>query len=104
MTLSIPTEYEAIIHEAVASGAFASPEEAVKHALSLLAEEHEERKVNNPESPRLSEKERQKRLKSFEKWLASKGERIRRARKFREWAGRQLPGGHCVDDSRESIY
>lgn len=87
MTLLIPAEYEAILQEAVASGAFATPEEALQRALKLLAEENEEKKANNPVTPRLSEEERQKRLKNFEKWLATR-----------------KPAGHFVDDSRESIY
>lgn len=44
MTLLIPAEYEAILQEAVASGAFATPEEALQRALKLLAEENEEKR------------------------------------------------------------
>jgi Arc/MetJ-type ribon-helix-helix transcriptional regulator len=36
MTIDVPDDFEAIIHRAVASGAFGSPEEAVRHALTLL--------------------------------------------------------------------
>jgi Arc/MetJ-type ribon-helix-helix transcriptional regulator len=43
MTIDVPEDFEAIIHRAVASGAFGSPEEAVCHALTLL--QHEQRAV-----------------------------------------------------------
>lgn len=39
MTLDVPAEFEEIIRNAVASGAFASPEDAVRHALRLLEQE-----------------------------------------------------------------
>ena len=44
MTLDVPAEYEEIIRQAVASGAFSSPEEAVRHALELL--QHEQKKAD----------------------------------------------------------
>ena len=39
MTLDVPSDYEDILHNAVASGAFPSPEAALRHALDLLAAE-----------------------------------------------------------------
>ena len=41
MTIDVPTPYEEIIRKAVASGAFKSPEEAVRHALVLLEREQQ---------------------------------------------------------------
>lgn len=82
MTLSLPSEYEAIVKDLVDRGAFASPEEAVKHALDLLAAE-------------------QQRNKQIER---SREERRKRAKRFRQWAESNPPAGHFVDDSRESIY
>lgn len=86
MSLSIPAEYEAMIREAVASGEFATPEEAVKHALELLTQERQAKKAI-PQAPRLSKEERQKRLRLLEEWINTRE-----------------PAGHFVDDSRESIY
>ena len=39
MTLDVPAEYEEVIRNAVASGAFKTPEDAVRHALCLLEQE-----------------------------------------------------------------
>jgi Arc/MetJ-type ribon-helix-helix transcriptional regulator len=39
MTLDVPAEYENVIRKAVASGAFKSPEEAMRHAFALLERE-----------------------------------------------------------------
>ena len=39
MTLVIPNEFEAVLKKAVASGAFASEADALRHALGLLARE-----------------------------------------------------------------
>lgn len=80
MTLDVPSEYEAVIQQAVASGAFANPEAALRHALDLLA-------VEQSVSEAIVEKRRQK--------LSDK---------FREWVDSHPPVNHFVDDSRESIY
>ena len=37
MTLDVPNEYEEVLRNAVASGDFANEEEALRHALELLA-------------------------------------------------------------------
>lgn len=42
MTLNIPSEYENVIRQAVANGAFARPEDALAHALQLFAQEQRE--------------------------------------------------------------
>ncbi|MCC9631849.1 hypothetical protein LOC68_25925 [Blastopirellula sp. JC732] len=65
------------MQNAVASGAFASQEDALKHALELLAVEQQ--------AP------------------AQSGSADRAAR-FRAWAEGHSPANHFVDDSRESIY
>ncbi len=39
MDLNIPSDYENLINDAVASGSFASPKDAVKHVLALFAVE-----------------------------------------------------------------
>ncbi len=39
MTIDIPSDYEDILRQAVASGAYANPEAALRHALELFAAE-----------------------------------------------------------------
>ncbi len=39
MTIDIPSDYEDILRQAVASGAYAKPEDALRHALELFAAE-----------------------------------------------------------------
>ena len=39
MTIDIPSAYKDILLQAVANGAFANPEDALKHALELFAAE-----------------------------------------------------------------
>ena len=39
MSIDIPSDYAAIIQQAVASGAYATPEAALRHALELFAAE-----------------------------------------------------------------
>ncbi|GAA4463868.1 hypothetical protein [Novipirellula rosea] len=39
MTLEIPSEYEGVLNDAVASGAFATPQDALRHALATFAKE-----------------------------------------------------------------
>lgn len=39
MSIDIPSDYTAIIQQAVASGAYPTPEAALRHALELFAEE-----------------------------------------------------------------
>ena len=39
MTIDVPTEYEEILRQAVASGAFETPADAMRHALQLLQRE-----------------------------------------------------------------
>ena len=52
MTLDVPSEYEDILRQAVASGAFANEEEALRHALQLLAnQQHEANKSLSDETP-----------------------------------------------------
>ncbi|RCS54871.1 hypothetical protein DTL42_07100 [Bremerella cremea] len=83
MTLDVPSEYEAVIQQAVANGAFGSPEEALRHALKLLAIEQSESQRAKPKS-----------APEHEQW----------GKQFRAWADGHQPVGHFVDDSRESIY
>lgn len=80
MTLDIPSQYEAILQDAVSSGAFASKEEALKHALDLLAVEQR--------APV------QKTKLSHQDWM----------KKVREWSESHGDVSHFIDDSRESIY
>ena len=40
MSIDIPSDYADIIQQAVASGAYASPEAALRHALDLFDAEH----------------------------------------------------------------
>ncbi len=86
MTFNIPTEFEPVIRNAIESGAFATPEAALVHALSLLAKEQGQPVANGAE--KLSEDE------SHDSW----------SRRLRSFASNQKPTGHAVDDSRESIY
>lgn len=39
MTIDIPSEYEGVLSDAVASGAFATPQDALRHALEWLSHE-----------------------------------------------------------------
>ncbi len=39
MTLNIPSEYEGVLNDAVASGEFATPQDALRHALEWLSSE-----------------------------------------------------------------
>ncbi|QDV13886.1 hypothetical protein CA51_37770 [Rosistilla oblonga] len=81
MTLNIPSEYAHVLDEAVASGAFASTDEAIRHALSLLAAEHH---IVDGEPP----------TEDDEQWAA----------RFEAWAESHTPSKHFVDCSRDSIY
>jgi Arc/MetJ-type ribon-helix-helix transcriptional regulator len=81
MTLNVPREYESLLSEAVASGAFADPESALRHALELLADEQHEWPKPRPSEDSSS-------------WAA----------RFRAWAASHPRIEHFVDDSRESIY
>ncbi len=80
--MNIPRQYQSIIDQAVASGAFATPEEALQHALELLAKE--QRIPNGATSP--------------------ENRRLNLSARFRQWAESHPPSNHFVDDSRESIY
>jgi Arc/MetJ-type ribon-helix-helix transcriptional regulator len=80
--MNIPRQYQSIIEQAVASGAFATPEEALRHALELLAKEQS---IPGPATPRASR-------------------RSNLSARFRQWAESHPPANHFVDDSRESIY
>jgi len=80
--MNIPRQYQSIIEQAVASGAFATPEEALRHALELLATEQ------NLPAPDTSPVHRRANLSA----------------RFRKWAESHPPANHVVDDSRESIY
>lgn len=42
MTLDIPSEFENVLNDAVASGAFETPQDALRHALALLANQQHE--------------------------------------------------------------
>lgn len=81
MTLNIPDEYRSILHDAVASGAFGSPEEALSHALTLLAAEQVDAARHNGDA-------------SKQPWAAE----------FRSWAESHTPRKASVDFDRESIY
>lgn len=82
MTINIPHEYRSLLNEAVASGAYASHEEALKHALTLLAAE------------RLVEPERLPGSSEAQEWNS----------RFRDWAFSHSKLGHFVDASRDGIY
>ncbi|TWT31662.1 hypothetical protein [Blastopirellula retiformator] len=77
MTLDIPSQYEAILQDAVSSGAFADKKAALVHALMLLKAEQQSAPSKRSED------------------LAAK---------FRDWAVGHSAVNHHVDDSRESIY
>ncbi|UUO08544.1 hypothetical protein M4951_09530 [Blastopirellula sp. J2-11] len=81
MSLNIPSQYETILQDAVASGAFASPEDALRHALELLTIEQ---KASSRSADALHREDQ--------------------ADQFRVWAESHSPVSHFVDDSRESIY
>lgn len=83
MTLNIPAEYQQVINQAVASGMFTTAEDAVKHALGLLAEEQAE--VSGKPQP--AETDAADRIGAIRRWSASHDEVTQ-----------------VVDDSRESIY
>ena len=83
MTINIPNEYADFLNNAVASGGFPSHEDAIKHALQLLADEqaqcHEApSQISLQHSVRMTE--------------------------IRDWSQSHPPVSHFVDDSRESIY
>ncbi|MEX0793177.1 MAG: hypothetical protein WD045_08575 [Pirellulaceae bacterium] len=80
--MNIPSQYHAILEQAVASGAFPSAEEALRHALELLATEQ--------------------RLTSSS--VVAANPPSDRSRRFRNWAESHPPAKHSVDDRRESIY
>ncbi len=48
MTLDIPREYEGVLNDAVASGAFATPQDALRHALAAFAKEHNASRSGQP--------------------------------------------------------
>jgi len=86
MTFDIPSEFEPVIQNAVATGAFATTEDALAHALSLLAKEQGVAVANG--SVKDGENE------SHDSW----------AERLRSFAASHKATGHAVDDSRESIY
>lgn len=47
MALDVPAEYEKVIRKAVASGAFKTPEEAMRHAFGLLEREQREQRAGD---------------------------------------------------------
>ena len=49
MTIDIPNDYEDILRQAVASGAFANPEDALRRALELFAAEQSDAPAENNE-------------------------------------------------------
>ncbi|WP_417733266.1 hypothetical protein [Rosistilla oblonga] len=55
MALEIPSEYEGVLNDAVASGAFATPQDALRHALATFAKERasEARQPSTETPPRL---------------------------------------------------
>ncbi len=83
MTLNIPSDYESVLNEAVNSGAFANQEEALRHALELLAKE---RKSSVRSTATIAD--------DADEW----------AMRFRAWAANHPSVPVLVDDSRESIY
>ena len=83
MTINIPSEYEAVLNAVVTNGTFPTTEEALRHALELLAKEQREL----DDSP-------QDDLPDPDEW----------EKRFRAWAASHPASDHFVDDSRESIY
>ncbi|TWT35224.1 hypothetical protein KOR34_01120 [Posidoniimonas corsicana] len=80
MTYCIPPEYEHVLSDSVARGGFASPDEALRHALELLAAEQGRPTPVGNHRP--------------DAWAAS----------FRRWAEGHPSGDHHVDADRQSIY
>lgn len=81
MKLTIPDEYQNILLEAVATGAFATPEDALKHALDLLVVENSSAFSAIRAEPTLD-------------WAA----------RFHAWADSHPASEHFVDCSREGVY
>lgn len=54
MNLDVPSEYEDILRQAVASGAFSSPQEALRHAIELLEAERSQAYSANDNEKRLA--------------------------------------------------
>lgn len=81
MTIDIPHEYERVLNDAVASGAFCSQKDALIHALGLLATEHRDMS-------------HQANLFEADEWN----------QQFRAWAEGHPQVWHFVDLSRKSIY
>lgn len=55
MTFTIPGEFEQVINQAVAAGAFPTPEDALRHGLGLLAEKQNQHHHASTESPQIHE-------------------------------------------------
>ena len=81
MTFDVPHEYEQVINQLVASGAFTSSDEALHHALGLLADD-----LQTPVSHSVNEDPQQ--------W----------SERFRRWAAAHPANDHFVDASRDGIY
>ena len=86
MTFDIPSEFEPLIRNAIETGAFATTEDALAHALALLAKEQGVALGKGPTEHGKNE--------SHESW----------AKRLRSFAASQKPTGRDVDDRRESIY
>jgi Arc/MetJ-type ribon-helix-helix transcriptional regulator len=86
MTINLPPDLEQVVSQAVASGSFASPDEVLREALSLLRRHIEDASPSNGEQG--------------PKPLANKEWKGR----LRDWIARHPARDHFVDVSRESIY
>lgn len=82
MTYTIPNEYEQAIDQAVAAGAFASPEQAVRHAFNLLISEQ----TLEPDLDFVA--------KDHDLWMTE----------LRAWSANHPAVEHVVHDRREDIY
>lgn len=81
MTIEIPQDYQDVLNNAVASGAFVNHDEALRHALQLLAVESQavtvEKQIDHPEE-----------------W----------ATRFRNWAESHPRLSDHVEFDRDSLY
>ncbi len=83
MPLNIPDEYVSFLNHTVTSGAFSCTQDAMRHALELLAAEQAQRH----DSPVQTSRQHSDRM-----------------TEIRVWSQSHPPVSHLVDDSRESIY
>jgi Arc/MetJ-type ribon-helix-helix transcriptional regulator len=86
MTINLPPDLERIVSQAVASGKFASPDDVLREAFSLLRQ-----RAGNP-APQAAQEDAP--TLSTEEWKC----------RLRNWIARHPARDHFVDVSRESIY